>query len=149
MPAAPAQDPIRATGGHLVLYDGVCGLCSRLVQFVLARDRQRVFSFAALQSDTGRAIVERLGGDPHALTTFFVVANHGTTEARLMSRSRGVLFLARELGWPWKAAGLLRVLPMAVLDVGYNVVARHRYRVFGRREQCLMPRPEDRDRFID
>lgn len=52
-----------AAGAHLVLYDGVCGLCSRLLQFLLARDRHEVFAFASLQSATGRAIVERLGGD--------------------------------------------------------------------------------------
>ncbi len=148
MSAAAPQDPLRATGQHLLLFDGVCGLCSRLVQFVLARDQRRVFAFSALQSETGRAILERLGGDPGALTTFYVVADHRTAEARLMSRSRAALFLARELGWPWKAAGLARVLPPALLDAAYNLVARHRYRVFGRYEQCLMPRPEDRDRFV-
>ena len=67
----------------------------------------------------------------------------------MFSRSSAALFVAGELGWPWKAAVLLRVLPAAVLDRVYDVVARNRYRVFGRYEQCLMPRPEFRSRFVE
>jgi predicted DCC family thiol-disulfide oxidoreductase YuxK len=143
------QGPSRADGAHLVLYDGVCGLCSRLLQFLLVRDRRAVFAFASLQSAIGRSTVERFGGNPDDLTSFHVVANFRTDRARLISRSRAALFVARELGWPWKMAILLRVLPIAILDRVYDVVARSRYRVFGRYDQCLTPRPEFRGRFIE
>lgn len=136
-------------GAHLVLYDGVCGLCNRLLQFLLARDRRAVFAFAPLQSATGRSTVERYGGNPDELTSFFVLADYRTDRARLFGRGRAALFVAGELGWPWKMAIVLRVMPTAILDRLYDVVARNRYRLFGRFEQCQMPRPEFRRRFID
>ena len=94
-------------------------------------------------------MVERCGGNPHEPTSFYVVANYRTGDARMFSRSRAALFVAGELGWPWKAAVLMRVLPPAILDGAYDVVARSRYRVFGRYEQCLAPCPEFRSRFIE
>lgn len=138
-----------AQGTHLVLYDGVCGLCNRLLQFVLARDRRRVFNFAPLQSPTGRTVVERSGYNADDVASFCVFANYRSPEAVLLTKGRAALFVARALGWPWKAAGLFGVLPTALLDRLYDVVARNRYRVFGRQEQCLTPRPECRNRFVD
>jgi predicted DCC family thiol-disulfide oxidoreductase YuxK len=141
------QEP-SAEGAHLVLYDGVCGLCSRLLQFLLRHDHRAVFTFASLQSETGKAMVERCGGNPHELTSFYVLANYRTAHARAFSRSRAALFVAGELEWPWKVAVLMRVLPAAILDRAYDVVAQSRYRVFGRHERCLTPRPEFRSRFV-
>jgi predicted DCC family thiol-disulfide oxidoreductase YuxK len=144
-----AQAAARVPGAHLLLYDGVCGLCSRLVQFVLAWDRRRVFDFASLQSAAGREAVERSGKNPEELTSFYVVANYRTPEATVLARSRAALFVVRELGWPWKAAALFGVLPAALLDRLYDLVARYRYRIFGRFDRCLTPRAEYRDRFVD
>lgn len=136
-------------GAHLVLYDGVCGLCSHLVQFVLEHDHRSVFQFASLQSATGKAVVERFGGNPNELTSFYVLANYRADHPQLHSRSGAALFVAGQLGWPWKAALLMRVLPTAIRDRIYNVIARTRYRLFGRFERCLTPPPEFRRRFID
>jgi predicted DCC family thiol-disulfide oxidoreductase YuxK len=136
-------------GRHLVLYDGVCGLCDHLVQFVLAHDPDGVFDFAPLQSDTGRQAVAREGGNPDALTSFYVVRDYRTSAARSLVKARAALFVANTLGWPWKIASAFGVLPTAVLDQGYDIVARYRYRVFGRFDQCMLPRPEQRKRFID
>ena len=144
-----AQEPPRADAVHLLLYDGVCGLCNRLIQFLLTHDRRGAFAFASLQSRTGSAVVERLGGDPAALASFYVVTNFRTDDSRTLARSKAALFVAGQLGWPWKAALIARVLPAAVLDRAYDVIARNRYRVFGRFEQCLAPRPEFRGRFVD
>ena len=136
-------------GAHLVLYDGVCGLCSRVIHFVLEHDRRSVFAFAALQSAAGQAVVERFGGNPRELTTILVVANYRAAGARVYTRSAAALFVAGELGWPWKAAVLLRVLPTPIRDGIYDLIARTRYRLFGRLDHCLVPRPELRRRFID
>ena len=133
----------------MVLYDGVCGLCNRLVQFLLAVDHRAIFDFASLQSATGRAIIERAGGHPDELHSFCVSANYRTARARVITKGAAALFVAGELGWPWKLAGLLRALPSGWLDRAYDLVARNRYRIFGRLEQCLAPRPEFRDRFIE
>ena len=139
----------RSQGRHLLLFDGGCGLCEWLVQFVLARDPAGVFHFASLASPEGRSIVTRHGGDADDVSTVYVIADYRTPEARPLTKSRAALFVSRTLGWPWRAATLLGVLPTPLLDRLYDVVARNRYRVFGRREQCLMPRPEWQDRFID
>jgi predicted DCC family thiol-disulfide oxidoreductase YuxK len=144
-----AQGPAGGGGRHLLLYDGVCGLCDHLVQFVLAHDARHTFDFAPLQSGTGRAAVAREGGDPDALTSFYVVRDYQTAHPRSLVKARAALVVARELGWPWRVASLCGVLPTALLDVGYDLVARYRYRVFGRFEQCMLPRPDQRGRFID
>jgi predicted DCC family thiol-disulfide oxidoreductase YuxK len=141
--------PSEVQGIHLVLYDGVCGLCSRVVKFVLTHDHRAVFNFASLQSSTGRRMVARWGGDPEKLTSFYVVANYREPSAQFFGRSRAALFVISELGWPWKMILLIGVLPTWLLDRMYDVVARTRYRVFGRHQQCLMPRPEFRGRFVE
>ena len=138
-----------AEGDHLVLFDGVCGFCSRLVEFIVEHDRRAVFNFASLQGAVGRTTVERFGGDPDELSSFHVLANYRTSKPQMFSRGSAALFVARELGWPWKVAVVARVLPAAVLDRVYNVIARNRYRVLGRRDECLIPRPEFRDRFVE
>src|SRR3990170_2781458 len=144
MAGSPTQVPPLTDGAHLVLYDGVCGLCSRLLQFLLKHDRRAVFTFASLQSEVGRVMVERFGGNPNELTSSYVLANYRANHAQMFSRSSAALFVAGELGWPWKMAVLLRVVPRAILDQVYNVIARNRYRVFGRHEQCPTSRPEFR-----
>jgi predicted DCC family thiol-disulfide oxidoreductase YuxK len=149
MADATAPVPIRGEGRHLLLYDGVCGLCHWLVQFVLAHDAPALFQFAPLQSPAGRAIVQRAGANPDDLTTFYVVRDYGTAGAKTLFKGRAAIFVARALGWPWKAAGAFGLLPTVVLDWGYDLVARYRYRLFGRFDQCTVPRPEQRRRFID
>jgi predicted DCC family thiol-disulfide oxidoreductase YuxK len=133
---------------HLVLYDGVCGLCNRLLQFLLRHDHRCVFSFASLQSDIGQSIVVRSGGNPGEPTSFYVVADYQTAASRVFTRSNAALFVAAELGWPWKAAQWMRVLPEGIRDRAYDVVARSRYRLFGRYDRCPIPSPEFRSRFI-
>jgi predicted DCC family thiol-disulfide oxidoreductase YuxK len=149
MTDSPVQGPAGGGGQHLLLYDGVCGLCDHLVQFVLAHDPRGVFDFAPLQSGTGRAAVAREGGDPDALTSFYVVRDYRTANPRSLVKGRAALFVGGALGWPWRAVGIFGLLPTALLNWGYDIVARYRYRVFGRFEQCALPRPEQRKRFVD
>lgn len=139
----------RAGGVHLVLYDGVCGFCSHLVQFLLEHDRRAIFDFGALQGTTARSLVAKWGGNPDALTTFYVCANYRTASARVLSRSDAALFIAQELGWPWKAVSGARLMPKVLRDAVYDLVARTRYRLFGRLDRCLVPGPEVRGRFIE
>ena len=149
MAGSPSQEPLVTEGAHLVLYDGVCGLCNSLLQFLLEHDRRRVFTFASLQSAAGMGMVARFGGNPNELTSFRVVTDYRTNRAQMFSKSRAALFVAGELGWPWKAAVVFGVLPAVILDRAYDLVARHRYRMFGRYEQCLIPHPDVRRRFIE
>jgi len=94
-------------------------------------------------------MVARWGGDPEELSSFYVCADFRTPEARVFTRSDAALFIAGELGWPWNVMRVAGVLPKALLDRLYDVVARTRYRVFGRHEQCTMPSAEFRSRFVE
>lgn len=149
MAVTPRQPPAASQGTHLVLYDGVCGLCNRLLQFMLKHDHRRVFSFASLQSATGKAMVARWGGNPEELSSFYVIADFRTHNARAVTKSDAALFVARQLGWPWKALRVAGVLPLALRNRMYDVIARSRYQVFGRYDQCLLPQEEHRSRFVE
>ena len=146
---ASAQRASAAEASHLLLYDGVCGLCDGLVQVVLTHDRRCVFDFAALQSRAAKAVLAPFGRSADDLTTMYVVANYRGATPSLLEKGRAALFVMATLGWPWKAAAVLHVLPRPLLDRLYDMVARHRYRLFGRRDQCLLPSPEHRHRFLD
>jgi predicted DCC family thiol-disulfide oxidoreductase YuxK len=138
-----------APGEHLILYDGVCGLCNRLNQFVLLRDTRAVFDFASLQSNTGRSVLQRYGRNPEALTTFYVVENYRSESPALLSKGSAVSFVMRTLeGDRWWLPAF-RIVPNALLNLGYGLIARNRYRVFGRYESCPAPSAEFRERFID
>jgi predicted DCC family thiol-disulfide oxidoreductase YuxK len=133
----------------IILYDGVCGLCHRLNRFVLARDPAGRFRFAALQSALAGEILARHGRDPQDLDTLYLVLGHGRADERLLRKSDAALWILRELGGPWRAASLLRVVPRALRDLGYDLVARTRYRLFGRYDACPIPDPRHRARFLD
>jgi predicted DCC family thiol-disulfide oxidoreductase YuxK len=135
----------------VVFYDGVCGLCNRGVQFILKRDRREVFRFAPLQGPLAHRILGAHGIDPSDLDTIYVAVNcdQGSKE-RLLARSDAVVFVLRELGGIWRVgAWFLRWLPRQVRDWGYNVIARNRYRIFGRYETCPIPSESVRARFLD
>jgi predicted DCC family thiol-disulfide oxidoreductase YuxK len=93
--------------------------------------------------------VQKFGRDPDRLDTFYVVSDYRSASPALLCRARAVLFVAKSLGGPWRALAVLGVLPDAMLNPAYHLIARHRYRLFGRRESCLMPPAEYQRRFID
>ena len=137
------------SGRHLLLYDGVCGLCDRFVRFVLAHDRGRRFRFAPMQSPVGRNLVSAFGRDPDRLDTVYVIVEYRSAAGRVLSRSAAALFVLGQLGWPWRLATVLRRVPAAPRDWLYDRVAAHRYRLFGRHASCPAPDPRHRDRFLD
>jgi len=132
-----------------VLYDGVCGLCNRLVQFILKRDSRDRFRFASLQSTFGQTILKRHGADPLDLDTFYVVLDYESPSERLLARSDGVVYALTTLGGIWKIAAVGKALPKSVCDALYNLVARNRYRIFGKYESCMLPEPKQRAKFLD
>jgi predicted DCC family thiol-disulfide oxidoreductase YuxK len=137
---------------HILLYDGVCGLCHRFVQFILRRDRHAIFRFASLQSPLASRILARHNLNPGALDTVYVVVNPDSENSNelLLARSDAALFVLKHLGAPWPAAAfLLQLLPEFLRDSAYNAIARHRYRIFGHSESCPLPTAQDRDRFLD
>ena len=149
MVTALAQPPSPTVGIHLVLYDGVCGLCNRANTFVLTHDRRALFDFASLQSAVGRSFLRRFDKQPDDLDTFYVVTNYRSDAPALVSKAAAALFVTRWVGAPWSWLAVLRVVPIAWLDACYDVISRNRYRLSGRRETCLMPTAEYAKRFID
>ena len=133
----------------IVLYDGFCGLCNRLTQFLLKRDHHDRLRFASLQSEFAAVILKRHGKDPNDLDTVYVVQDYGEPNERLLARSDAILSLPQELGGIWSLGGWLKVLPRFLRDAIYNLVARNRYRVFGKYESCMMPEPRYRQKFVD
>lgn len=141
--------PRAAVAAPIILFDGVCGLCHRLIRFVLARDRAGRFRFAALQSALAGEILARHGRDSRNLDTLYLVLGPGGPDERLLRKSDAALWILRELGGPWRASGVLRVAPEWLRDLSYDLVARSRYRLFGRYDTCPLPDPCHRTRFID
>lgn len=151
----------------ILLYDGVCGLCNRLVQFVLRRDPAGIFRFASLQGALAGKILKRHGLDSRDLDTVYVVTDPDGADEQVWARSDAVIYILRHLGGSdlssggpglragtahaiWRAGGfLLGRLPRTFRDWGYGAVARYRYRVFGRYETCPLPNEETRGRFLD
>jgi predicted DCC family thiol-disulfide oxidoreductase YuxK len=134
----------------ILLYDGVCGLCNRLVQFILRHDREEVFRFAWLQGPMAERILQRHGISSGELDTVYVVMNCDRPEEWLLARSDAVMFVLKELGGRWRVAEFfVRLVPEFLRNAGYNFVARRRYRFFGRSEMCRVPRDLDRSRFLD
>jgi predicted DCC family thiol-disulfide oxidoreductase YuxK len=132
-----------------LLFDGLCGFCGRSVQFVLAHDRGRLFDVAPLQSAMGRAVTHQAGATPGDLSTFYAVAHYRTRDPRPLAKARAALFVLNALGWPWKLAGLVGVLPTSLLDRLYDMVAANRYRLFGRTDRCLTPRRPEPSPIVD
>ena len=133
----------------IILYDGVCGLCNRLVQFVLKRDQRDYFRFASLQSNMASTTLQRHDRDPHDLDTVYVVVDYGQPAECLLARSDAIMFLLNRLGGVWKLATLGKVLPRSLRDAMYELVATNRYRVFGKFESCMLPEPKHRAKFLD
>lgn len=133
----------------LLLYDGVCALCNGLVRFVVARDRGDRFRFASLQSDLAHTLLRRHGKDPDDLATLYVVLGAGEAGERLLERSTAVLRALEELGPAWRALSHLTIVPRPLRDAVYALVARTRYRVFGKHESCPLPLPSARGKFLD
>jgi predicted DCC family thiol-disulfide oxidoreductase YuxK len=127
----------------IILFDAMCVLCSANAQFVLRHDRRRRFRLASMQSEVGAELFTRHGIDPSDPDTILVVDGD-----RVLRDSDAVLAIYSALGWPWRAARWFRAVPRAVRDPLYRLVARNRYRLFGRRETCWVPSPADRDRVL-
>ena len=133
----------------IVLYDGVCAFCNRIVQFLLKRDRRDRLRFASLQSEFAARILKRHGLDAHDLETVCVVTNYEQSDEALLTRSDAILSLGQQLGGIWNVSVVGKVLPRALRDWLYNLVARNRYRVFGKYDSCMLPEGRYRRKFLD
>jgi predicted DCC family thiol-disulfide oxidoreductase YuxK len=133
----------------VVFFDGVCGLCDRLVQFLLQRDRSAALRFAPLQSDLAQRALAEHGLDASNLDTVVVVRGWQSSSERVSVKSRAVVDAVDALGGIWRVAALaMRMTPRPIGDAVYDFVARVRYRIFGRFDTCRVPPADWKERFL-
>ena len=128
----------------LMVFDGVCNLCSTSVQLVTRMDRQSVIRFSAVQSPYGRALCEQHGVDPDDPSTFLFFDRGQPRQA-----SDAIVALLSRMPTPWRWLRLLVAIPRPWRDAVYRWTARNRYLLFGRRATCMVPTPQLKTRFID
>ena len=144
LPSAPVSTPGEAEAHPVLLFDGVCNLCQGTVQFAIARDPKARIRFASLQSAAGRAAIEATGHrDPLPDSIVWI------HEGRLRVKSTAALAVARWLRWPWPLLTVFWIVPYPIRDWIYSWIAKNRYRWFGKQEQCWVPTPALRARFLD
>ncbi|HEX7844798.1 MAG TPA: thiol-disulfide oxidoreductase DCC family protein [Chitinophagaceae bacterium] len=128
----------------IVLFDGVCNLCNRAVQFIIKRDKKKQFRFASLQGKKGHELLQQFGLPTNEINSFILVENN-----QAYTRSTGGLRMLKKLGGKWKLLYALMIFPRFVRDAVYNWIARNRYKWYGKREECMIPTPELKERFLD
>jgi len=129
---------------HLLLFDGVCVLCNRSVQFVIKRDKSRKFRFASLQSDFGSKVLDGFNLDK-TLTDSVIYVRSGN----VYTQSDAALRIAKTFGGFWKMSVVFFIFPRFLRNIVYDFIARNRYRWFGKTESCMMPDDSVTDLFID
>ncbi|MGE0354913.1 MAG: thiol-disulfide oxidoreductase DCC family protein [Gemmatimonadales bacterium] len=131
----------------LLLYDGLCALCNGTVRFILARERRRDLRFAPLRGPHAREVLARHPAAAGADSVLWVERVAG--QERVLTRSDAALRIAAYLGGPWRMLLVFRVVPRFLRDAVYDLIARYRYRVFGRYPECPVPEASVRARFLD
>ncbi len=127
----------------IILFDGACNLCNGSVQFIMKRDKRKIFRFASMQHPPGRDLMVSHGLDPDDLRSVVLVDGD-----EVYTGSDAALRIAVELSGLWPLLGLLRFIPRPVRNFGYSVVAGNRYRWFGKSSSCMMPTEENKSRFL-
>ena len=142
-PPTPPNRPDPAVGDAIVVFDGVCALCSGWIGFLLRHDRARQFRFAAMQDDAGRQLLAGHGLDPDDPMSFLLLDASGAR-----TDSDAIIAVLARLGGAWRAARLLRLVPRQLRDPLYRRLARNRYRWFGKKDACYLPPAAERNRFL-
>lgn len=127
----------------IILFDGVCNLCSSVVQFVIKRDKKDQFKFASLQGDAGQQILKKFNLPNNTFNSFILL------EGEILStRSAAALRVAKYLGSGWSLLYGLMIIPRFLRDGVYNWIAKNRYKWFGKKEECWVPTPALRKKFL-
>jgi predicted DCC family thiol-disulfide oxidoreductase YuxK len=128
---------------NILLFDGVCNLCNGAVQFILKRDKKKIFQFASLQSEAGERLLRQYGLSTTAFHSLVLIQDD-----HVFLKSTAVLKIAKQLGGFCKLWYAFIIIPRFIRDFIYDLVARSRYRIFGKRDRCMIPTADVSDRFI-
>src|SRR6185503_18640196 len=127
----------------VILFDGVCNLCSGSVQFILKRDKEKKFMFASLQSNYGQKFLQQFNLPANTVNSFFLYQDD-----KIFTRSTAALKMFQQLkNWRW--VKILWIFPKFIRDAVYNLIAKNRYKWFGKKEECWLPTPELKARFLE
>ncbi|HMP51033.1 MAG TPA: DCC1-like thiol-disulfide oxidoreductase family protein [Candidatus Melainabacteria bacterium] len=138
------------SGRSLIFYDGVCGLCNHFVKFVLSNTADKPFVFASLQSEFASKRLQRHGIKAADLDTVYVQVDGGEPDSKVLSRSDAIVHILRGLKAPMpQFATILNIIPRPLRDLGYRLVAKIRYRLFGKYDTCLLPSAGEAEKFIE
>jgi len=131
------------TKDQLVIFDGICNLCNGTVQFIIKRDRKKKFSFTTYQSIIGQDILRQNGFPTTDQSTIVYVKKRV-----IYVKSKAILEILWDLGRCWNLLYVLNIIPPFIRDFVYDIIAKSRYRIFGKRESCMVPNSEILDRFL-
>ena len=132
---------------HLVFYDGNCGFCDRVVQWVFKQDKNQLFAFAPLQGETASQYLRNLPPEIRFTDSLILIENFRSSYPRVYILAKGALRIAWLLGWPWILMGWLSFFPGWMFDWGYRLVASNRHSFFSH-DQCFVPPANQKDRFL-
>lgn len=127
----------------IILFDGVCNFCNGSVNFIIERDQKSYFKFAPLQSETGQEMLDKYGIDKTETDSVILIEDE-----KAYTHSTAALKIARRLDGAWSLLYAFIAVPRPLRDFFYRVFARYRYKLFGRRDACMMPTPDIRARFL-
>lgn len=127
----------------VIIFDGVCNLCSSSVQFILKRDKKDTFRFASLQSDLGQSVLKKFNLPANTFNSFILYQS-----GKIYIKSTGALLVAKQLSGVWPLLYIFIILPSFVRNSVYSVIARNRYRWFGKKEACWIPSPALKNKFL-
>ena len=129
---------------NIIIFDGVCKLCNGFVQYIIKKDKNAIFKFATLQAAVAQELLAKQEKDFSQIESVIVIINN-----TVFVKSKAVFEIAKLLRGYYLLALPFSLLPLVVTDFGYDFVAKHRYKVFGKRDSCMLPSKEIAKRFLD
>jgi predicted DCC family thiol-disulfide oxidoreductase YuxK len=136
--------PVLNPEDQIILFDGVCKLCNYWTRFILRFDKQQRFKLCAVQSPQGQALLAQYNFPLDKFETLLLIHN-----GAYLTHSDAIIAIVRGLPFPWTIIAVVRWLPKRLRDAGYRFIARNRYRIFGRYDQCVLPPEGYQKRFLD
>lgn len=127
----------------IILFDGVCNFCNSSVNFIMEKDRKNIFKFAALQSGPGIELQKKFGINPEIMQSFILADGE-----RYYQKTTAALKVAKDLGFPYNLSYPLIIIPPFIRNIAYNIIAKYRYKWFGKKDACRIPTPEERAKFL-
>ena len=128
----------------VILFDGICNLCNRLVHFVIKRDKNNIFKFASLQSNYGTALLTHFHIPLNSFETIILYDGKD-----IYFKSNAIIKILSSLGRQWKVVLIFKIIPEIIRNFFYDLIAKRRYKLFGKRDSCIIPNPEEKAKFMD